>query len=265
MPRGGERPVCSVPGCGRPHLARGWCQMHHGRWRKTGDPLKVRKGGRRFAVGTELKPTVTGAILIKLPGHHLARGMYVRRSRLVFEKAYGIKLTENDVVRHRDGNSANDSPDNLFIVKAHAFSRCKTCGKLFIQTKLKRKRFCSHDCANIGNRRTHVKRPCLNCGRLVKETWAHRRGGRVFCSRKCGNTIMSGERQSPTSTQDRVLVARTLNIMGTLQKELTERGIPKISSLISGKIYKYVPIYKGDEDEFLLEAIAYRSRTLDES
>lgn len=36
MPRGGARPECSVPGCGKPHFGHGLCQKHYGRWRKTG-------------------------------------------------------------------------------------------------------------------------------------------------------------------------------------------------------------------------------------
>lgn len=27
-----------MPGCGRPHSARGWCKEHYGRWYRTGDP-----------------------------------------------------------------------------------------------------------------------------------------------------------------------------------------------------------------------------------
>lgn len=30
--------VCSVEGCDRPHYGRGWCQLHWGRWKRTGDP-----------------------------------------------------------------------------------------------------------------------------------------------------------------------------------------------------------------------------------
>lgn len=34
--------TCSVEGCPHPNHARGWCQRHYKRWRKWGDPLKVR-------------------------------------------------------------------------------------------------------------------------------------------------------------------------------------------------------------------------------
>lgn len=36
-------PICSVPGCGKQHLARGWCTQHYQRWRKYGDPLECNK------------------------------------------------------------------------------------------------------------------------------------------------------------------------------------------------------------------------------
>jgi hypothetical protein len=28
--------VCSIPGCGKPVYARGWCSMHHSRWHRNG-------------------------------------------------------------------------------------------------------------------------------------------------------------------------------------------------------------------------------------
>ncbi|MGH3614418.1 MAG: hypothetical protein ACRDRK_17880 [Pseudonocardia sp.] len=31
--------LCAIPGCGRPHLARGWCRPHYVRWQRHGDPL----------------------------------------------------------------------------------------------------------------------------------------------------------------------------------------------------------------------------------
>lgn len=39
--------TCSVEGCERPSRARGWCQLHWRRWRKFGDPLTLRRMGRK--------------------------------------------------------------------------------------------------------------------------------------------------------------------------------------------------------------------------
>lgn len=39
--------LCSIPGCGRPRWARGWCNTHYAAWRRNGDPLidrRPRKG-----------------------------------------------------------------------------------------------------------------------------------------------------------------------------------------------------------------------------
>lgn len=33
-----DRPICAVEGCEAPKWARGWCNLHYGRWRATGDP-----------------------------------------------------------------------------------------------------------------------------------------------------------------------------------------------------------------------------------
>lgn len=30
--------ICSIPGCGKPHRARGWCFMHYCRWKRNGEP-----------------------------------------------------------------------------------------------------------------------------------------------------------------------------------------------------------------------------------
>lgn len=31
--------ICSIPGCGKPHKARGWCNAHWQRWNSHGSPL----------------------------------------------------------------------------------------------------------------------------------------------------------------------------------------------------------------------------------
>lgn len=45
MPKGIPSPtkVCSVDGCENPHGSRGWCGKHYARFRRTGDPLGVRR------------------------------------------------------------------------------------------------------------------------------------------------------------------------------------------------------------------------------
>lgn len=32
------KPICSIEGCNKPHLARGWCSKHYTRWQRHGDP-----------------------------------------------------------------------------------------------------------------------------------------------------------------------------------------------------------------------------------
>jgi len=38
--------TCDIEGCGRLHVARGWCGMHYQRWTKYGDPLREPAGRR---------------------------------------------------------------------------------------------------------------------------------------------------------------------------------------------------------------------------
>lgn len=33
------KPACSIPDCGKPSIARGWCSRHYTRWHRHGDPL----------------------------------------------------------------------------------------------------------------------------------------------------------------------------------------------------------------------------------
>lgn len=34
---------CSIEGCDRPILGRGWCQRHYAQWRRTGNPLPTKR------------------------------------------------------------------------------------------------------------------------------------------------------------------------------------------------------------------------------
>lgn len=40
--------TCSIEGCGRATLARGWCRRHYLRWHRTGDPLGREGSGDPF-------------------------------------------------------------------------------------------------------------------------------------------------------------------------------------------------------------------------
>lgn len=43
--------LCQIEGCGKRHKAHGWCESHHRRWKKFGDPLKGRPAQRKYPSG----------------------------------------------------------------------------------------------------------------------------------------------------------------------------------------------------------------------
>lgn len=56
-----------------------------------------------------------GYLLIMKKGHKRAnRNGYVRNSVLVMEKRLGRPIKNTEIIHHIDGNSLNDSPDNLY-------------------------------------------------------------------------------------------------------------------------------------------------------
>jgi len=62
-----------------------------------------------------------GRVFVYAPDNPMSdcRG-YVRRSRLVLANKLGRNLTREEIVHHRDGNPANDNPDNLRLFENHA-------------------------------------------------------------------------------------------------------------------------------------------------
>lgn len=41
--------TCSFDGCARKHFGRGWCELHYGRWKRTGTPYLVDRAARNVA------------------------------------------------------------------------------------------------------------------------------------------------------------------------------------------------------------------------
>jgi len=101
---------CVIDGCVNQGWARGMCPMHYFRWRTRGDagiPEKERPGGSRVV-------TRNGYVLIHTPGHHASyKDGYVLEHRLVMEAVLGRALDPSESVHHRNGDRADNRPENL--------------------------------------------------------------------------------------------------------------------------------------------------------
>jgi len=63
-------------------------------------------------------------LLIFMPDHPFAtKKGYVREHRLIIENNVGRLLLKNEVVHHKDGNTLNNSLDNLELMTASEHSR----------------------------------------------------------------------------------------------------------------------------------------------
>lgn len=92
--------TCTIDGCERPHLARGWCHPHYERWRKTGDaqaarPLGAKRDvGERFWVKVAKQPGEgcwlwTGALIGAGYGQFAAPGPSPLAHRWAWEQEHG--------------------------------------------------------------------------------------------------------------------------------------------------------------------------------
>ncbi len=93
MPKGGERPLCSVDGCGQPHQAKGYCQLHYKRWKVNGD---LPSGGRTVEFGATLLDKFTTKFLRGI--RELQSGCWTCDTAYTTVRGYQhIQITEDGV------------------------------------------------------------------------------------------------------------------------------------------------------------------------
>ena len=145
MPKGipGSAPLCAAPDCDRPNEARGFCHAHYQR-HKQGDlqvdkPIRAygRKGcriegcpQRHYSYGLceshvrLWKRNGDPNVRLKAPKHQAnfirhgyrfiyANGREVQEHRHVMEQILGRPLLPNEEVHHRNGQRADNRPENL--------------------------------------------------------------------------------------------------------------------------------------------------------
>lgn len=91
--------ICSVDGCDKEHDAKGLCNTHYARMKRTGDPLKLNTAIRGTSVNNQGYRVYAGKLL------HI----------LVAEKAIGKKLPKGAIVHHVNEDKTDNRNSNLLI------------------------------------------------------------------------------------------------------------------------------------------------------
>jgi hypothetical protein len=108
-----DRPeTCGWRDCSSPYYARGYCQLHYNRKCK-GVSMDARV--RRAPVpGVSTRTTRFGYVHVYLPDHPHARGDgWVNQHRHVMEQQLGRLLHKHENVHHKNGDRADNRPENL--------------------------------------------------------------------------------------------------------------------------------------------------------
>ena len=119
-----------------------------------------------------------GYLYVYQPNHPMSNAsgkIYVHRYNA--ERHYGIKLTSDLVVHHKDENKLNNEPDNLQIMtheehgKHHNNDRveisCSHCGEIVLIKPSSDGKYCSHLCYSLANRKFDITKESLQ--KLVDE------------------------------------------------------------------------------------------------
>lgn len=104
--------ICSITGCDKPHVARGWCNAHHKRWRRHGDPIagKTPYGEPHAFFEQALIADTTECINWPFAKTSDGRsqiwvnGRLRLAARIICERAYGTPPTPQHEAAHSCGN-----------------------------------------------------------------------------------------------------------------------------------------------------------------
>lgn len=121
---------CTISGCGRVHLARGYCFMHYSRWKRNGSPDIVSSISPRNCIQCGVEFT---------PGH-----------RVPHAQVCSIKCSNVSQYAKRKAKPPTRA--------------CERCGIAFTPLETVT-RFCSKSCSNRSNAEQRIRdRVCLDCG-----------------------------------------------------------------------------------------------------
>lgn len=116
--------LCSIEGCGKPHLARGWCRMHWNRWRWHGEPTHQPKKGAPIKfleslLGTAELGCISWPHAVANTGYGSVLFDGKRRSahRVMCLLAHGEPPSPEHLAAHRCGNGQEGrcvNPNHLY-------------------------------------------------------------------------------------------------------------------------------------------------------
>lgn len=105
---------CSVDGCAKEKIARGWCHAHYKKWRLHGSPTHGKSHARANGEGT-----INWAGYVAVTHNGKKRLQH----HVVAEAAIGRPLPAGAVVHHVDGNPLNNAPSNLVVCPDQSYHK----------------------------------------------------------------------------------------------------------------------------------------------